>query len=113
VKKRISGDFIEFFLFNLGRRPTNELEVSVAKGAHLLCSPFLLQDAETRRSHGAIPHLLATHWLWQSEGSQRCRSKTTGRSQPVIALVMRDGHARLRAVNTVDHTTIVTLLGQV
>src|SRR6266576_7265328 len=66
-----------------------------------------------RRFHGAIPHLLATHWLWQSEGSQRCRSKTTGRSQPVIALITRDGHARLRAVNTVDHTAIVTLSGQV
>jgi hypothetical protein len=57
--------------------------------------------------------LLATHWLWQSEGLQRCRSKTTGHLQPVIALVTRDGHARLRAVNTVDHTAIVTLLGEV
>lgn len=66
-----------------------------------------------RRSHGAIPHLLATHWLWQSEGPQRCRSKTTGHLQPVIALITRDGHARLRAVNTVDHTAIVTLPGQV
>ena len=101
------------FSFNLRSRPTNEPKVSVAKGAHLHCSPFLLQDVETRRSHGAIPHLLATHWLWQSEGSQRCRSKTPGRSQPVIALITRDGHARLRAVNTVDHTAIVTLLGQV
>src|SRR6266446_6313776 len=66
-----------------------------------------------RRSHRAIPRLLATHWLWQSEGSQRCRSKTTGHLQPVIALITREGHARLRAVNTVDHTAIVTLLGQV
>src|SRR6478609_4299834 len=66
-----------------------------------------------RRSHGAIPHLLATHWLWQSEGSQRCRSKTTGHLQPVIALITGDGHASLRAVNTVDHTAIVTLPGQV
>ena len=66
-----------------------------------------------RRSHRVIPHLLATHWLWQSEGLQRCRSKTTGHLQPVIALVTRDGHARLRAVNTVDHTAIVTLLGEV
>jgi hypothetical protein len=113
VKKRISGDFIEFLLFNLRSRPAKELEVSVAKGAHLHCSPFLLQDVETRRSHGAIPHLLATHWLWQSEGSQRCRSKTTGHLQPVFALITGDGHARLRAVNTVDHTAIVTLLGQV
>jgi len=113
VKKRISGDFIEFLLFNLRSRPAKELEVSVAKGAHLHCSPFLRQDVETRRSHGAIPHLLATHWLWQSEGSQRCRSKTTGHLQPVFALITGDGHARLRAVNTVDHTAIVTLLGQV
>src|SRR5438105_14300186 len=66
-----------------------------------------------RRSHRAIPRLLATHWLWQSEGLQRCRSKTTGHLQPVIALITRDGHARLRAGNTVDHTAIVTLLGQV
>src|SRR6476661_5233159 len=66
-----------------------------------------------RRSHGAIPHLLATHWLWQSEGSQRCRSKTTGHMQPLIALITGDGHASLRAVNTVDHTAIVTLPGQV
>jgi hypothetical protein len=57
--------------------------------------------------------LLATHWLWQSEGSQRRRSKTTGHLQPVLALITRDGHARLRAVNTVDHTAIVTLPGQV
>src|SRR6266576_6209325 len=66
-----------------------------------------------RRSHGAIPHLLATHWLWQPEGSQHCRSKTTGHLQPVIALITRDGPARQRAVNTVDHTAIVTLPGQV
>src|SRR6476660_2960761 len=66
-----------------------------------------------RRSHGAIPHLLATHWLWQSEGPQRCRSKTTGHLQPVFALITGNGHARLRAVNTVDHTAIVTLSGQV
>ena len=100
------------FSFNLRSYLINELEVSVAKGAHLHCSPFLLRR-RMRRSHGTIPHLLATHWLWQSEGSQRCRSKTTGHLQPVIALITRDGHARLRAVNTVDHTAIVTLLGQV
>src|SRR6266513_6210813 len=62
-----------------------------------------------RRFHRAIPRLLATH----SEGSQRCRSKTTGHLQPVIALITRDGHARLRAVNPVDHTAIVTFPGQV
>ena len=28
------------------RGPTNELEVSVAKGAHLHCSPFLLADVD-------------------------------------------------------------------
>src|SRR5882724_4951139 len=65
-----------------------------------------------RRSHRAIPRLLASHWLWQSEGLQRCRSKTTGHLQPVIALIMRDGHARLRAVNPVDYTAIVTFPGQ-
>jgi hypothetical protein len=101
------------FSFNLRSRPTNEPKVSVAKGAHLHCSPFLLQDVETRRSHGAIPHLLATHWLWQSEGSQRCHSKATGHLQTVTALITREGHARLRAVYTVDHTAIVTLSGQV
>ena len=53
--------------------------------------------------------MLASH----SEGLQRCRSKTTGHLQPVIALITRDGHARLRAVNTVDHTAIVTFSGQV
>src|SRR6266478_8204843 len=66
-----------------------------------------------RRSHRAIPLLLASHWLWQPEGLQRCRSKTTGHLQPVIALITRDGHARLRAINTVDHTAIVTFPGQV
>src|SRR5439155_19885095 len=66
-----------------------------------------------RRSHRAIPRLLATHWLWQSEGLQRCPSKTTGHLQPVIALITRDGHARLRAVNSVDYTAIVTFPGKV
>src|SRR5882724_9374400 len=66
-----------------------------------------------RRSHRAIPRLLASHWLWQSEGLQRCRSKTTGHLQPVIALITRDGSARLRAVNPVDYTAIVTFPGQV
>src|SRR5947207_2135604 len=100
------------FSFNLRSYLINELEVSVAKGAHRHCSPYLLRR-RMRRSHGTIAHLLATHWLWQSEGSQRCRSKTTGHLQPVIALITRDGHARLRAVNTVDHTAIVTSSGQV
>src|SRR5437870_1647748 len=66
-----------------------------------------------RRSHRAILRLLATHWLWQSEGLQRCRSKTTGHLQPVIALITRDGSARLRTVNTVDYTAIVTFPSQV
>src|SRR5437867_7710649 len=62
-----------------------------------------------RRSHRAIPRLLATH----SEGFQRCWSKTTGHLQPVLALITRDGDARLRAVNTVDHTAIVAFPGKV
>ena len=62
-----------------------------------------------RRSHRAIPRPLASY----SEGLQRCRSKTTGYLQPVIALITRDGYARLRAVNTVDHTAIVTFPGQI
>ncbi len=66
-----------------------------------------------RRFHRAIPRLLASHWLWQSEGLQRCPSKATGHLQPVLALITRDCHARLRAVNTVDYAAIVTLLGQV
>src|SRR6266478_5677754 len=66
-----------------------------------------------RRSHRAIPLLLASHWLWQPEGLQRCRSKTTGHLQPVFALITGDGHARLRAINTVNHTAIVTFPGQV
>src|SRR5882724_5616284 len=65
-----------------------------------------------RRAHRTILRLLATHWLWQSEGLQRWRSKTPGRSQPVLALITRDGHACLWAVNTVDHAAIVTLPGQ-
>jgi hypothetical protein len=66
-----------------------------------------------RRSHRAIARLLASQWLWQSERLQRCRSKTTGHLQPVLALITRDGHARLRAVNPVDCAAIVTLPGQV
>src|SRR4051794_19548870 len=66
-----------------------------------------------RRFHRAIPRLLASHWLWQSEGLQRCPSKATGHLQPVLALITRDCPARLRAVNTVDYAAIVTLPGQV
>src|SRR5260370_28935722 len=84
---------------------------------HVWHPPPLLPTSPTkrrmRRSHRAIPLLLASYWLWQPEGLQRCRSKTTGHLQPVIALITRDGHARLRAINTVDHTAIVTLHGQV
>src|SRR5260370_9943943 len=84
---------------------------------HVWHPPPLLPTSPTkrrmRRSHRAIPLLLASHWLWQPEGLQRCRSKTTGHLQPVFALITGDGHARLRAINTVDHTAIVTFPGQV
>src|SRR2546430_11137808 len=90
-----------------------ELEVSAARGAHFHLLPTSPTRRRMRHSHRAIPRLLATHSLWQSEGLQRCRSETTGHLQTVIALITRDGHPRLRAVNTVDHTAIVTLFGQV
>ena len=113
VKRRIIGDFIEFLLIQhaLPGRPTSSKWASLRAPTSI--APISPTRRRMRRSHGAIPHLLATHWLWQSEGSQRCRSKTTGHLQPVIALITRDGHARLRAVNTVEYTAIVTLSGQV
>src|SRR2546429_9037021 len=90
-----------------------ELEVSAARGAHFHLLPTSPTRRRMRHSHRAIPRLLATHSLWQSEGLQRCRGKTTGYLQSVIALIMRDGHARLRSVDTVDHTAIVALLRQI
>ena len=39
--------FHRILLIQLASRgPTNELEVGVAKGAHLHCSPFLRQDVD-------------------------------------------------------------------
>jgi len=56
--------------------------------------------------------LLATRCSWQSEGLKRGCGKTTGYLQSVIALITRESQARLRSVNTVDYTAIITLLCQ-
>jgi hypothetical protein len=50
----------------------NKLEVGVAMGAHLHCSPSLL-PSRMWDSHRVILRLLATCCLWQPEGPQHVR----------------------------------------
>lgn len=80
--------------------------------AHLHCSLSLPQNSKNCVLMELILVVLTTRGRFQSEGLQRGRGKTAGYLQVVLALITRQSRARLRAVNTVDGTAIVTLLCQ-
>src|SRR6266550_3449470 len=89
----------------------NQLEVSVAMGAHLHC-PRFTQPSKCGIYHRVIPRLLATCCLWQPERLQHVGRQTPGYVEVLGDLVFCDGVTRSRTEKAIGWAVVIAQLSE-